>query len=457
MEKNQQKIPTIAIVGRPNVGKSTLFNRLARKRLAIVDDLPGVTRDRLYSRMEWQGKIYNLIDTGGWIPEAEGELIEELTEQVELAVREADAIIFLLDARDGVVEGDKMIADQLRRIKKPVFYAVNKIDSRHQEKLLWEFYQLGAEEIFPISALHNRGIDQLMEAISQTLPGADMEILEKELAPEIPRIAVIGRPNVGKSSLINRILGQERLLVTSEPGTTRDAVDTEIEFQGKKYLFIDTAGMRRKSKIDRKLERISVLRAVKAIERADIILLMVDATEGPTDQDAKLAGLFLRRAKAGIVLLNKWDLVPKPEVSLSEIESAVKTRLWHIAFAPVLPISAKTGFGLEALFPTIDKVFEQYNRRVSTGELNRKLERILTQTQLPHYQGKPLKVYYATQAGTRPPLFVFFVNYPQAIKEPFKRFLHNRLIKEFKFFGTPLLLEFRAKSKPDFKKPQKAR
>jgi len=444
--KITKHIPTIAIVGRPNTGKSTLFNRLARKRIAIMDDLPGVTRDRLYAEIDHNGMTYHLIDTAGWIPEAQGELYENLRAQLEIAVIEADVIIFLLDGKEGLNPADKMILEQLRRMKKPVFYAVNKIDNERQEKFAYEFYELGAEKIFPISALHGRGVAEMMDAIVDSVPGAKADEEEQEETP-IPRIAVIGRPNVGKSSLINRLLGEERLLVTSEPGTTRDTVDTELEHLGKKYIFIDTAGVRRKSRIDQKLERISSLRAIHTIERADIVLLMLDPAEGPTDQDSKLAGIVLRRGKACIVLINKWDLVPKPDVSLEEIKKAVTTVLWHISFAPVLPISAKTGFGINKLFPTIDDVFIQYQRKVSTSELNRALGTAMKQTQLPHHHGQPLRIYYATQTKTCPPTFLFFANYPEIIKEPFRRFLQARLSRELQFFGTPLVLQFRARKK----------
>jgi len=446
-QKGSIKIPTIAILGRPNVGKSTLFNRLAGKRIAIVDDLPGVTRDRLYSRMDWNGMVYNLIDTGGWVPEEKDELHLNLEEQLEIAISEAELIIFLMDVREGLNPADQMIVEKLRKLKKPVFYVANKADNERREKFAWEFYQLGVDKIFPISALHGRGVAELMEAIAEKLPGASLKELEPSETETVPKIAVIGRPNVGKSSLINRILGQERLLVTSEPGTTRDAVDSEVKIGGKKYIFIDTAGIRRKAKISAKLERISVLRAIKAIERADIALLMLDPMETATDQDARLGGLFLRRERAVIILLNKWDLVPKPDVSLKEIEKAVKQSLWHLSFAPVIPISAKTGYGIDKLFALIDRVYQDYQARVGTGELNRKLGKILAQAPLPNYRGKPLKIYYTTQTRTKPPSLVFFVNYPEIIKEPFKRFLANQLIKEFELIGTPLTLEFRARKK----------
>jgi len=439
-KKFAKAAPTIAIVGRPNTGKSTLFNRLAREKIAIVDDLPGVTRDRLYAKMDWAGMEYHLIDTGGWVPEAEDELHLELKTQLEIAVSEAQAVIFLLDAKDGLVPADRMIADQLRKSRKPVFFAVNKVDTAAREKFAYEFYELGAEKIYPLSAEHGRGVAELLEDLAAKVPGAGEEEPEEE---SLPRIAVIGKPNVGKSSLINRLIGEERLLVTSQPLTTRDAVDNEVEYKGRKYIFVDTAGVRKKRKIDQRLERLASIQAIKAIERANMALLMIDATEGATDQDAKLAGLILRRGRACVILLNKWDLVAEPGKRALEIEKEIKTTLWHIAFAPALLVSAKTGEGLERIFPAIDEVFEQYNRKISTGELNRKIERILTAAPLPHKQGKPLKIFYATQTRVRPPTFVFFVNYPEIIKEPFERFLQNRIIKEFQFSGTPVVLEFR--------------
>ncbi len=448
--KTKNLEPIIAIVGRPNVGKSTLFNRLARRWIAIVEDLPGVTRDRLYAEMEHNGLNYRLIDTGGWVPEGEGEFYKNLNDQLEIAITEAEAVIFLLDLKEGVMPADRMIADKLRKAKKRVFYAVNKVDNSGQEKYAYEFYELGAEKIFPISSGHGRGVAELMDAIVEAAPGVEAEepaAQDEELETLTPRMAVLGRPNVGKSSLVNRLLGEERLLVTSIPGTTRDTVDTELEHDGKQYIFIDTAGVRRKSKIDEKLERISSLRSIKAIERSHLVLLMLDPSEGPTDQDAKLGGLLLRRGRACIVLVNKWDLVGKPELALKKIESEVQATLWHIPYAPVLPVSAKTGFGLKALFPTIDKVFEQFRRKVTTGELNRALEKVMTQAPLPHHRGQPLRVYYATQVRTRPPTFLFFANYPEIIKEPFHRFLSSRLALELGFMGTPIMLQFRARKK----------
>jgi GTPase len=445
--KTQPKgyIPTIAIVGRPNTGKSTLFNRLARGRIAIVDDMPGVTRDRLYAKLDWAGMNYHVIDTGGWVPEAETELHTELQTQLELAVSEADAVIFLLDGKDGVIPADQLIAEKLRKIKKPVFFVVNKIDNQKSEKFAYEFYELGAQEIYPVSAEHGKGVAELLDAIVEKVPGARDEDLEAE--PNIPRIAVIGKPNVGKSSLINRLLREERLLVTSQPGTTRDAVDNEVEFNGKKYLFIDTAGLRKKSRIDDKLERISTFRAIKALERASLILLVIDAQDSATDQDAKLAGLVLRRGRACMVLLNKWDLMKNQDEEFRKFGKEMQTTLRHINFAPVLPVSAKTGIGLDELFPEIDKVFEQYNRKITTGTLNRKLEKILLEAPVPHKQGRPLKLYYGTQTRVRPPTFVFFANHPEIIKDSFARFLKNRIESEFEFFGTPIVIEFRGRNK----------
>ena len=445
-KKFSRKTPIIAIVGRPNVGKSTLFNRLAGERIAIVDDMPGVTRDRLYAKMDWSGMAYNLIDTGGWVPGAEDELHTELKTQLDIAVKEADAVIFMLDAKDGLLPADRMIADALRKSKKPVFHAVNKVDTNSQEKFMYEFYELGADKIYPVSAEHSRGVAELLDALVGKVPGASQAVLDAEEESPIPRIAVIGKPNVGKSSLINHLLGEQRLLVTSEPGTTRDAVDNEIEFQGKKYIFIDTAGLRRKNKIEDKLERISTVRAIRAIERAHLVILMIDAMESATEQDAKLAGLILRRGRACILLLNKWDLVPKPDAAEGEIKKELKQSLWHIDFAPILPISVKTGAGLDELFPTITAVIEQYNRKIPTRDLNKRLEQILTRTQLPNRQGKPFKIFYATQTRVRPPTFVMFVNYPDIIKDAFERFLQKSLAEEFEFFGTPIVLQFRERS-----------
>jgi len=442
--KYSASIPAIAIVGRPNVGKSTLFNRLAGEKIAIVEDVPGVTRDRLYAKMEWNGMRYDLIDTGGWVPEAEGEFYTELKTQLEIAVSEADAVIFLLDGKEGLIPADRLILDELRKIRKPVFFVVNKVDTSTREKFGYEFYELGAEKIYMVSAEHGRGVADLLDEITEQVPGYQAAALEEE--SPVPRIAVIGRPNVGKSSLINYLLGESRLLVTSEPGTTRDTVDNEVEHEGKKYVFVDTAGLRRKARIDQKLERISTIRALKAMERSNMILLMVDATEGATDQDAKLAGLILRRGRACIILVNKWDLL-KDEKEQEKTLKELRQTLLHIAFAPVLTISAKTGLGIDKLFPAIDEVFKQYNRKIATGELNRKLEQILTRTQLPNRQGRPLKVFYATQTRVRPPTFVLFVNYPEIIKQPFSRFLQNSISSEFQFSGTPIGIEFRARSK----------
>lgn len=435
------RAPLIAIVGRPNVGKSTLFNKIVGKKLAIVHDEPGVTRDRIYAEISINGMQYQLVDTGGYDPDAKEDILEEMKVQTELAIASADVIIFLLDGREGLLPLDKDIAERLRKTGKPLFFAVNKIDTRNHEKLLYEFYELGKDKLYPVSGEHNYGINSLLFAIAKEVRGPE----EKKEKLKLPAIAIIGRPNVGKSSLVNQLLGEQRVLVRPEPGTTRDSIDSVVEFSGRHYLIIDTAGIRKKSKVHLSLERMAVLNAIRTIERAKIVLLMIDATEGVTEQEAKLAGLFLRRGKASIIVLNKWDLIEKPKIREKELMNLIYDRLWHISYSPTIPISAKTGFNIKNIFPLIDKVLASYSKRVQTAELNRAIERIFSETPPPHYRGRPLKLFYATQIKSAPPHFIFFVNYPEAVNEQFKRFVEKKIRDEFQFLGSPIILEFRKK------------
>ncbi len=432
---------TIVIVGRPNVGKSTLFNRLTGRRRALVDNLPGVTRDRIYGRGEWMGRTFAVIDTGGFDPDNTEGIWKEMKAQVMLAIEEADAVIFLLDGTEGVNPVDEDISEYLRReAQAPVFHVVNKIDNPKREELVHRFWSLGPDKIYPVSAEHSLGVDDLLDDLIETLPPE--EELEEE--PEAVPVAVVGKPNVGKSTLINKLLGAERLLTHDSPGTTRDAVDSVVNREeGRAYRFIDTAGIRKKSKVTLRIEKFSIIKALKAIDRCHVALLLIDASEGPTEQDAKVAGYTLDRGKAAIILLNKWDLVEKDTRTFDELVKKVRERLYHLDYAPIISVSAKTGLRLHRLFEEIDKVDSQHSRRVSTGELNKALEAAVGRHKPSVSGGKRIKFYYATQYGVRPPRFAIFTNRPSDIRASYQRYLINRIRETFGFEGTPIRLKFR--------------
>jgi GTP-binding protein len=454
-------LPVVAIVGRPNVGKSTLFNRLIGFKKAVVDDRPGVTRDRLYEEAEILGHRFMVMDTGGLEPAPDSDLLAAMRVQSLVAVEEADVIVFLVDARRGLTPADEEVADLLRRATKPVVLAVNKVDGQKHEELAADFWQLGFDTLHTISSAHGRGIYEMLEAVVAHLPelddlGEEDELTDEQLSGEFEapepvdaiRIAVIGRPNIGKSTLINRLLGVERHLVHDAPGTTMDPVDSVLETRDQRYVLVDTAGVRRKARIDDQLERFVSLRSIRAIERCHVSLLMMDATEGPTDQDARLAELVAARGRALILLLNKWDLVKTLEdVSARSTEDALRQRLPHAIWAPHLFISAKTGKGLHRILPTVNRVYECFDRRVPTAELNRFLEWAVIQHTPPQRYHRPVRLHYCTQARVRPPTFIFFSNTPEGIRAPYRRYLANRLRQEFDFEGTPLRMHFRRRRK----------
>ncbi len=435
----------VALVGRPNVGKSTLFNWLTRTRAAIVDDQPGVTRDRHYGRMAVGERISTLIDTGGFEPGARSGLSAAMKAQVEMAMVEADVIVFLMDGREGLNPIDRQIAGLLRRQTKPVVAAVNKLDSPEAFHLTAEFYELGLENVLPLSAAHGLGLDELVEAMTAALPPLDQSGAELDLPAEVIRLAVVGRPNVGKSSLINRLLGAERMVVSAQPGTTRDAVDVLIKTGQRPYLLIDTAGIRRAGRVQRGVERWSVLRALKALDRADVAVVMVEAEEGLTDQEARICGLAEERGRAVILALNKWDLIQDPRRKLGEIKREISLKLKFLGFAPLITISALTGRNLPRLFETTERLFEQYTFRAPTGEVNRVLEEAVRRHQPPLIGGKRLKFLFATQAETRPPTFVVFTNQPRQVHFSYARFLTNRFKEAFGLNEIPIKVVFRAR------------
>jgi len=454
-------LPVVAIVGRPNVGKSTLFNRVVGFRKAVVDDRPGVTRDRLYEGAEALGHRFLLIDTGGLEPVPDTDLLAAMRVQSLVAVEEADVIVFLVDGRKGTTPADLEVADLLRRAEKPVVLAVNKIDGPRHEDLAAEFWSLGFDTLHPVSAAHGRGIYELLDAIVESLPepGALEDVdepTEEELDGDFVdaspidaiRIAVIGRPNIGKSTLINRLLGEERHLVHDMPGTTMDPVDSALQVGDRRYVLVDTAGVRKKGKIGDQLERFVSLRSIRSIERCHVSLLMIDGTVGPTEQDARLAQLVADRGRALIVLVNKWDLVKDLEdVNSHTIEDGLERRLPHATWAPHLFIAAKTGKGLQRVLPMVEEVFRNFDRRIPTSQLNRFVEWAVAQHTPPQRFHHPVRIHYATQARVRPPTFIFFTNTPEGIKAPYVRYLANRLREEFVFTGSPLKLHFRKRRK----------
>lgn len=432
--------PVVAIVGRPNVGKSTLFNRLVGMRVAIVEDVPGVTRDRLYQDTDWQGREFTLVDTGGITGRPEG-LETEVRRQAELALLEADVILFLVDVREGLTADDFAVADLLRRSEKPVILVANKVDDFRDLSFLQEFYRLGLGEPFPISASHGLNIGDLLDKIVQLLPPKAGE----EETRHSTRVAIVGRPNVGKSSLVNRLLGEERVIVSDIPGTTRDAVDTYLRRDDKAYTLIDTAGIRRRSRIGGTTERYGVQRALRAIDRAEVVLLVLDATEGVTEQDKKIAGYGHDKGKGAIIVVNKWDLIPKDSRTLDHYRKAVWQELYFMDYAPVLFISALTGQRVNQVLPTVDEVIAQARQRVSTGLLNSVVRESVWLTPPPTVKGRAAKIYYATQVDVQPPTFVFFVNDPEALPASYRGYLEKQLRQAFGFRGTPLRLIFRTR------------
>jgi GTP-binding protein len=435
--------PVVAIIGRPNVGKSSLFNRLAHQRKAIVIDQPGATRDRNYAACTWNDKPYILIDTGGFEPAATEGMLVQMREQTQLAIEESDIIIFLMDGREGLLPADRDIAALLRGFEKPVFYAVNKIDGLKQETLSYEFYQLGMETIYTVSAEHGLGVGELMDEVTRLLP----ETPEPSDVEDRIRIAVIGKPNVGKSSLVNRILGYERTIVNPVPGTTRDAIDTPFTFAGRPYLLVDTAGIRRKSRVSLTLEKYSVIQAIKAISRCDIALMLIDAEEGVTEQDAKIAGLALENGTACIVVVNKWDAVEKDDRTIGKYVREIKDKMKFLDFAPILFVSARTGQRVVKIFDAVDSVYSQYTRRVSTPELNRKVQEFLAANPPPQYRSRSNPFNYVSQVAVKPPTFVFFVGDPRSVHFSYERYLMNQFREALALDQVPLRFFFKKKSK----------
>jgi GTP-binding protein len=469
--------PLVAIVGRPNVGKSTFFNRMIGERVAIVEDMPGTTRDRLYGDTDWNGRTFTLIDTGGLelgsgIPVGQvglngqpGDLMNHVKAQAQLAIEEADVIVFMVDARTGITAADEEVAEMLRRTHKPVILAVNKADNETRRHDAVEFYSLGLGEPIPISSIQGTGTGDLLDRIVEELPAAEEEIEEEE-EEQIPRIAIVGRPNVGKSSLLNAILGEPRSIVSDVPGTTRDTIDTEVEFQGQKLRLIDTAGIRRRGRVGPGIEKFSVLRSTRAIDRSDIALLLIDATEGLTAQDTHIAGEIHDQAKGVIVIVNKWDLAqeqhrderegkyPHPDEEIASAEQYRKflaEGLKFIPYAPIIFASAKTGYHVQSILETVLKIAEMRYLRVPTSRLNEVVQEAVRRHNPGVVNHKRLKIYYATQTRVNPPTFVFFVNDPEAMHFSYERYLENRLRAAFSFKGTAIRMQFRPRSSKEEK------
>lgn len=437
-------MPLVAIIGRPNVGKSTLFNKILGAKTAIVDDVPGVTRDRNYADATYRERKFRLVDTGGLDLSASDGMLALIRRQSELAIAEADILIFLLDGRSGLMPPDQEVVRLLRGVTKPVFYAVNKIDTPKADPLIADFYQLGQDELYPLSAEHGIGVAELLDAIYPLLPASD----EAGALLHLPRIAVVGRPNVGKSTLVNAVLGEERVVVSDIPGTTRDPIDSLVTHDGTRYVFTDTAGIRRRGRIDPGIEGYSVMRSLRAIGRSDVAVLLLDGVEGVTEQDTKIAGAILKQGRACILLVNKWDLRAGEAESRKTYELELRRRFPFLTWAPVLYGSALRSGSLGQLFPTINDVYAMFTKRVPTGTLNTWLQEILLTHPLPVRKGKPSKVTksaFITQVATKPPVFALFVGHPQDITPSYLRFLENQLRDTYGFAGTPMRLMVRKK------------
>ena len=441
--------PIVAIVGRPNVGKSTLFNRITKSRDAIVDDLPGVTRDRNFGDARWNDKLFTLVDTGGFAEGDDDAFAPHIRQQVFQAIEEADAVVLVLDGKCGSSPFDTDLIHNLRAMDKPVFYVVNKIDGEQQEDALFEFYGLGIERLFPVSAEHGYGVADFLDELTDVFP----QDSDQDEHPDAVRIAVIGKPNAGKSSLINAILGEERLVVSDVAGTTRDSIDSVFSRDGRDYVLIDTAGIRRKGKVSLRLEKFSIIKALRSLERCHVALIIIDAEEGISDQDVRIAGYAHDRGCGAIFLFNKWDLVDNRDgKALKRMTENLRMASKFLNFAPVLTVSAKTGQRIPKIFPVVDQVFDQYAIRITTGQLNKVMEQALERTPPSLHKGKRLKFYYATQVSTRPPSFVSFVNFPDAVHFSYQRYLVNQIREAFKLDKTPLRLMLRQRTgkNPDF-------
>jgi len=453
---NARGLPVVAIVGRPNVGKSTLFNRLVGARKAIVDDWPGVTRDRNYAQAEWAGRKYLVVDTGGIESAAGGKLEESIQAQSQLALVEADAVIFLLDGKAGLNPLDREVVNSLRKANKPVFFAVNKLDSQRRAENLFEFYALGLDSLYSISAEHGLGIPELLEdvarhfsqveQVSQIVDNGQEQPEEVEEKPGEPlRVAVVGRPNVGKSTLINRLLGFERSVVDATPGTTRDAVDTPFNLQGEPCILVDTAGIRRKARIDDRVERFSVNRSLRTVDSGDLIIHVIDGVEGVTDQDAQILSYACQRSKAVLLAVNKWDMVSKEDADAKAYRDEVYYHLTFLDYAPVCFISATTGHGVRKMQETAALVLQAYRRRIATSQFNQALQRIVKAHTAPLWQGRAVKFYYGTQTGSRPPAFALFVNIPRGVPESYRRYLTHQLREDLGLNHAPIKLILRAR------------
>ncbi|MDO4613994.1 MAG: ribosome biogenesis GTPase Der [Lachnospiraceae bacterium] len=440
--------PIVAIVGRPNVGKSTLFNVLAGANISIIKDTPGVTRDRIYAEVNWTGYDFTLIDTGGIEPESDDVIVRQMREQAQIAIETADVIIFMTDVREGLQDADVTVAEMLRKSRKPVVLAVNKVDSYQKQQMdVYEFYELGMGDPMPVSGSNRQGIGDLLDEVTKYFDSAAGE----EEEDDAPKIAIVGKPNVGKSSIINKLIGENRMIVSNIAGTTRDAIDSRIKFQGKEYIFIDTAGLRRKSKVKEELERFTVIRTVAAVERADVVVIVIDAADGISEQDAKIAGIAHERGKGIVIAVNKWDAIQKETNTPREFEKKVREVLSYLPYAQILFVSAETGQRLPKLFSTIDMVIENQNKRIATGVLNEIITEAIALNSPPTDKGKRLKIYYTTQVSVAPPTFVIFVNDKQLMHFSYLRYLENQIRNTFDFTGTALRFIVRERSEKDQK------
>ena len=433
--------PIVAIVGRPNVGKSTFFNRITGTRKALVDDFPGVTRDRHYGDATWDGIGFTLVDTGGFPDQDKDDFAHKIRFQIIQAIEDADVIILLLDGKHGISPFDEDIVKILRELTTPVFYAVNKIDGIEQEVKIYDFYSLGIEKLYPISAEHRYGISDFLDDLTSALPKT-----VSDEAGDMIKLAVVGKPNVGKSSLINRILGQKRLLVSDTPGTTRDAIDSVCKINDTSYLLIDTAGIRRKAKVSKKLEKFSIIKALRSLDRCDVALIVIDAYDGITEQDITIAGYAYERGCGCIFLLNKWDIVEKDSKTALKYYEQLRMQAKFLNFSPVITISALTGQRVMKIFGLVEEVFSQYSARIGTGPINKIVEQAIERTEPSLYRGRRIKFYYATQVSTKPPTFVCFVNYPDAVHFSYKRYLINQIRVKAGLDKTPIRIIFRKRT-----------